>query len=215
MKPKINIFYVANDFAYDDFAHETWRVAETVSLTKYWSGAIAPPTRRAQARLLWTDAALLARFDCEQHEAFVVSQNPQVDFEAENLWERDVCEIFIAPNVDKPERYFEFEIAPTGEWLDYAVLQLPDRREIDTNYNSGIKTAARIFENSFSLIFGIGWQAFGKKPKIGDQWLGNLFRCVGSGASRGYLAWQPTLTGQPNFHVPQVFGALEFRVTNF
>jgi alpha-galactosidase len=60
----------------------------------------------------------------------------------------------------------------------------------------------------------VGWEAFGKKPKTGDVWLGNLFRCVGTGISRGYLAWQPTLTDQPNFHVPQVFGSLNFKKKN-
>ena len=211
MKPKINIFYVENDFAVDDFAHEIWGQAEPVLLTKYWSGASAPPERSATASLLWTDAALIVRFDCEQREPFVVSQNPQTNFEAKNLWERDVCEIFIAPDRERPEKYFEFEVAPTGEWLDYAILQLPNRREIDTNYNSGIKTAVQIFENSFTVIFMIGWQAFGKKPETGDEWLGNLFRCVGIGTTRGYLAWQPTLTSQPNFHAPQVFGGLNFK----
>lgn len=210
MKPKINIFSVAENFALDYYAHEVWRQAEPVSLTKYWSGVDAPQERRSTARLLWTREHLLGRFDCQQQEPFVISQNPQTKFEAENLWERDVCEIFIAPDAEKPENYFEFEVAPTGEWLDYAIRQLPERREIDTDYNSGIKTAAQIFENSYTVIFGVEWQAFGKKPRAGDQWLGNLFRCVGSGADRGYLAWQPTQTVQPNFHVPGVFGILEF-----
>ena len=211
MKPQINIFRVAKDFAWENFADKIWSRSESVSLTKYWSGQSAPPERGATVRLLWTDINLLVRFDCAQHEPFVISQHPQTDVEAKNLWERDVCEIFIAPNPDAPERYFEFEVAPTGEWLDYAIVQLPERREVDTDYNAGIRTGAQIYENSFSVIFSIGWNALGKKPSAGEQWLGNLFRCVGIGENRGYLAWQPTRTRQPNFHVPQAFGRFSFR----
>lgn len=210
MKPKINIFYVADNSALDDFGNKIWLAADSVSLTRYWSGFGATRERWAKARLLWTDNALFVRFDCAQHEPFVVSQNPRTDCEAAKLWERDVCEIFIAPDALQPEKYFEFEVAPTGEWLDYAILQLPDRREIDIDYNANLKIAARILENSFSLIFSIEWAALGKKPETGDRWLGNFFRCVGAGATRGYLAWQPTLTIEPNFHVPQVFGSFKF-----
>jgi alpha-galactosidase len=73
-----------------------------------------------------------------------------------------------------------------------------------------MKTAARIVRNSFTVILRVEWNAFGKKPENGDAWRGNLFRCVGSGETRGYLAWQPTLTEKPNFHVPAAFGWLRF-----
>lgn len=56
----------------------------------------------------------------------------------------------------------------------------------------------------------INWQAFGKKPNEGKIWHGNLFRCVGEGETRGYLAWQPTMTEKPNFHFPEAFGEIEF-----
>lgn len=204
------IRHIEKDFALDDFANDVWREAESVLIDKYWSGADAPPERRAVAKLLWTDAALYVRFDCEQGEPFVINSNPNTEVEAEKLWERDVCEIFVAPDAEKPEKYFEFEVAPTGEWLDYAIHQLPDRRETDTSYDSGIKTAAQIFENNYTVAFRIEWQAFNKKPNIGDEWRGNLFRCVGAGETRGYLAWQPTQTQTPNFHVPSVFGYLKF-----
>lgn len=212
MKPTINIFHVEHDFALDDFSENIWRKSEKIEITKYWSGADAPPERRATARILWTDAALYARFDCEQHEPLVINENPQIEREAEKLWERDVCEIFIAPDANNPEKYFEFEVAPTGEWLDYAILQLSDRRETDSSYNSGIETAAQIGENSFTVIFRIEWQAFGKYPNASEVWRGNLFRCVGTDEMTRYLAWQPTRTEKPNFHVPAVFGFLRFEI---
>lgn len=210
MNSTLDVRFAAADFSINDFSETNWERADKAVLTKYWSGDDAPPERRATARLLWTRAALYARFDCAQHEPLVVNENPRVDVEASALWERDVCEIFVAPDKDQPENYFEFEVAPTGEWLDYKISQLQDRRETDTSYNSGIETAAQVSDNSFAVIFKIGWSAFGKTPENGEEWLGNLLRCVGTGAARGYLTWQPTFTQKPNFHVPARFGIFKF-----
>lgn len=210
MNSIVNVRLVDADFAIGDFANPKWENADEAVLSKYWSGDDAPPERRATARLLWTRAALYARFDCEQREPFVVNANPRLDVEAEKLWERDVCEIFVAPDKDAPENYYEFEVAPTGEWLDYRIRQLPDRRETDADFDSGIATAARIEAHRFSIAFKVEWRAFGKTPEIGAEWAGNLLRCVGAGATRGYLTWRPTFTQTPNFHVPAAFGTFLF-----
>lgn len=210
MKPTAQIYFAQEDFALADFSNEVWETAEKIGLTKYWSGATAPPERCATARLLWNDAALFGRFDCAQHEPPNHNENPRTDVETSELWERDVCEIFVAPDNLEPENYFEFEIAPTGEWLDYRIHQFPTHRETDTSFDSGIKTWQKIRSNSFTITFKIEWQAFGKKPAANDEWAGNLLRCVGAHANRGYLAWQPTFTAQPNFHVPAAFGTFKF-----
>ena len=126
------------------------------------------------------------------------------------LWDRDVCEIFVAPDRREPRKYFEFEIAPNGEWIDLGIYQKLDERITDWDYNSGMQSAARIEENKITMAIKVEWKAFGKTPKAGDIWRGNLFRCVGAGENRGYLAWSPTETPQPAFHVPEKFGEFEF-----
>ncbi len=70
--------------------------------------------------------------------------------------------------------------------------------------------AAKIEKDKILTAIKIEWKAFGKIPKAGDVWLGNIFRCVGIGETRGYLAWSPTETKTPNFHVPEKFGEFEF-----
>ena len=211
MKNVIEVFHINEPISIEDFSHEIWQNAAAIEINRYWSAEIAPVERCFVARLLWTDEELFIRFDCKQNEPFVVNENPNITMEAENLWERDVCEIFIAPDLNEPERYFEFEIAPTAEWLDFAILHHPEKRETDKSYNAGMRTAAQIAENHFTVIFSIEFErAFGKKPKAGDKWAANLFRCVGAEDERGYLAWQPTQTELPNFHVPAAFGLLKF-----
>jgi alpha-galactosidase len=121
-----------------------------------------------------------------------------------------VCEIFIAPDVTAPEHYFEFEAAPTGEWVDLAIQWKPEARETDLAYHSSMTTAARIGSDLVTIAMRIPWQALGRVPQAGERWRGNLFRCVGADPTRGYLAWRPTLTEEPNFHVPAAFGEMVF-----
>lgn len=211
MQNSIAVCYSFKKITVEDFENEIWRKAEPAEINRYWSGERAPENRNAVARLVWTDEDLLVRFDCRQGEPFEINQNPNLEQEAAELWERDVCEIFVAPDLNEPEKYFEFEIAPTGEWLDFAIRQLPEKRETDKTYHAGMKTAVRVEENSFTAVFSVEFEcAFGRKPESGEIWRANLFRCVGTGETRGFLAWQPTFTETPSFHVPTVFGSIEF-----
>jgi hypothetical protein len=73
-----------------------------------------------------------------------------------------------------------------------------------------MEPAARIEKDKVTMAFKIPWKAFGRKPSAGDVWLGNLYRAVGTGDTRGYLAWSPTMTKEPQFHVPEKFGEFVF-----
>jgi hypothetical protein len=207
---KIKIKRLKNDFAVTELDNENWKKAAETAIEKYWSGEKAPIGRHAKARLLWSRAALYIRFEANQTEPLIVSGKPNLKSKTRGLWDRDVAEIFIAPDKDNPRKYFEFEIAPSGEWIDLAIHQLPGRRETDFEYDSGMQSAARIEAGKIWMAIKIEWKAFGKTPQANEVWRGNLFRCVGAGETRGYLAWQPTKTPKPAFHVPEAFGAFEF-----
>ncbi|MGI9105319.1 MAG: carbohydrate-binding family 9-like protein [Pyrinomonadaceae bacterium] len=199
------------DLSVAAFDHEAWARAPAVKLTRYWSGEAAPGGRHAETRLLWNERALYARFVCAQREPLIAHARPQLERKTIGLWERDVCELFVAPRADEPERYYEFEVAPTGEWLDLAIRKTAHARETDWNYRSGLRAAARVSPDSITLALCVPWEAFGHVAQTGERWRVNLFRCVGAGATRGYLAWQPTLAPEPDFHVPEKFGDLVFR----
>jgi hypothetical protein len=55
-----------------------------------------------------------------------------------------------------------------------------------------MKSKAVIEKDKVIMAIKVEWKAFGKAPKAGDVWLGNIYRCIGAGAMRGYLAWSPT-----------------------
>jgi hypothetical protein len=210
MTGKIKIAHVENDFSVSELDSNYWEKSQTVAIEKYWSGENAPPGRHAKAKFLWSETALYVRFEANQIEPLIISYEPNLKTKTRGLWDRDVCEIFVAPDRDEPRKYFEFEIAPTGEWIDLAIHQMPDSRETDFEYDSGMLSAARIEKDKVLMAMKIEFKAFGKAPKANEVWRGNLFRCVGAGVTRGYLAWQPTETPLPAFHVPEAFGEFEF-----
>jgi hypothetical protein len=202
--------FTPTDLAVTALDHAAWETARPVGIKRDWAGDDAPVGRQAEARLLWSDKALYVRFVYQQTEAARLNPRPQTKRKTIGLWERDVCEIFIAPDAGEPERYFEFEAASTGEWLDLRIHQKPDERETDWEFRSGMTVAARTVQNKVTIAMRVPWKALGRRPQTGERWRGNLFRASGAGATRGYLAWRPTRTEEPNFHVPAAFGWIRF-----
>jgi hypothetical protein len=194
-----------------DFENPAWARARAAHIARYWSGEDAPPGRRAEARVLWDASGFAVRFDCRQAEPLVVSDAPRLDRKTVGLWERDVCEMFLTPEQGPVKHYAEFEVAPTGEWLDLTVAVGPKELEKNWEYASGMTAAARVRPGSVTSSLRVPWEAFGRAPSKGERWRCNLFRCVGRDPSRGYLAWQPTHTPEPAFHVPEKFGWIVFR----
>jgi Carbohydrate-binding family 9 len=140
----------------------------------------------------------------------VVSADPVTDRKTLGLWDRDVCEIFLAPDPSNSSRYFEFEAAPSGEWVDLGITFTASGRETDWDFASGFTTAARVENEQLFVGMRIPWSDVLPKPQSGEVWRANLFRCVGPESPDRYLAWRPTKTPEPNFHVPEAFGSLRF-----
>jgi hypothetical protein len=208
---QLRIIYNSYDFAISDLTNKSWGKADAVIVKKYWSGKTVPAGRQFTARLLWSRSALYLRFEANQAEPLIVTDKPDLTKKTMSLWDRDVCEIFVAPDVNEPRKYFEFEIAPTGEWVDVALDATSGERKSDWDYRSGMESAVKIEKDRIIMAMKIEWKAFGKTPKAGEVWLGNIFRCVGKDPDRGYLAWSPTMTKNPNFHVPERFGKFIFQ----
>jgi hypothetical protein len=202
--------YVETPIGVDDFDNEAWQRCRPVTIAHEWSGEPAPVERHAEVRICWSDEALHVRFVGNQHEPLVVSAEPRTDRKTLGLWDRDVCEIFLAPNASEPWRYFEFEASPAGEWVDLGIVIKPEGRQTDWEFKSGIRVAAGLEDRRIRVAMAIPWSQSIPKPDKTDQWLVNLFRCVGPEAPERYLAWRPTKTPEPNFHVPKAFGPLHF-----
>lgn len=198
------------DFSVADLVNAGWSRAPVREISRNWDGSSAAPGRHFGASALWSDAAVYFRFDAAREEPLIMNAAPRTNEKTIGLWERDVCEIFVAPDKNERRNYFEFEIAPTGEWLDVAIDSTSGERVTDWDYRSGMEAAVEIEDDRIVMAMKIPWASFGLKPNVGDIWLGNIFRCVGTEQNRGHLAWRPTFTEKPNFHVPEKFGEFVF-----
>ncbi|MGH9915952.1 MAG: carbohydrate-binding family 9-like protein, partial [Pyrinomonadaceae bacterium] len=169
------------DLQASDFNATEWNVAHPVQITKYWSGIEAPAGRHTEARIIWTDHALLVRFNCCQAEPFIISENPVLNTKTIGLWDRDTCEMFVATGQQSPGHYYEFEVSPVGEWLDLQLRLTEEGRETDLVYTSGMTAAAQIISEKEAVIaMRIPWEAFALRPRMGDVWRINLCRCIGT-----------------------------------
>jgi hypothetical protein len=193
-----------------DFTAPAWQDATVVSLERLWNGAPAPLGLSTTTRLLWTATDLWVGFTCGYTELDIdAGADPRV--KRRGLWERDVCEMFVrSPREAHPAGYKEFEVAPTAQWCDLAIRQ--PRADVDPGWQSGMRTAAAVdpAASTWYAVMALPFAAFGETPRAGDRWHANLFRIARQDGARHYLAYAPTGTAAPDFHVPERFVALEF-----
>jgi hypothetical protein len=190
-----------------------WAGAASTDMLKDCTRSFDYPEIKSEVKAFWTDDDLYLLFICpyKKLNLFLPANNSGP---RDKLWDRDVVEMFLGSDWKTITHYREFEIAPTGDWIDLAIdLQ---KKNYDQNWRSGWKTAARIDEKARI------WYAAARIPlrsitvdpvKVGSRWRMNLYRIEGLGPDekRHFLCWQPTcvLNRDPN-HVPENFGSLTF-----
>ena len=186
-----------------------WESASPVVVHTDWRGEHADPGRETQARLLWTTGNLYVHFQARYREITVFA-DAQPTGRRDRLWDRDVAEVFLQPEPAGPCRYKEFEISPNGYWIDLDIdLDTPERKR---DLHSGLRRRAEIGmkEKIWTAELVIPMKALVTNFDPGKPWRANFFRVEGPQEPRFYSAWRPTLTPQPDFHVPQAFGKLVF-----
>jgi len=190
-----------------------WKKASVQNISKDCSRQIDYPNLKSEVRAFWTDSDLYLLFKCPYNDLnlFLPADNSK---DHVGLWDRDVVEMFLGDDFADIRHYREFEIAPTGDWVDLAIDL--SRESYDAKWNSGWETKARIDKA------GKNWYAAariplsavsGKAVMAGTKWRVNLYRIEGLGpdTQRHFLCWQPTCVQNrdPN-HVPEHFGTLVF-----
>lgn len=208
-RPVVLALHTSIDLDPAEFDYPGWDRATPVAINRHWSGDEAPKSQHCEVRMLWSNEALLVRYVCRQHKPPLIQEDAALNRKTIGLWDTDVCEIFLTPSTEQPNRYYEFEAAPNGAWVDLVITVEPDGLEREWDYQSGMTTASHLAEDVLTTVIRIPWSERIPKPKLGDEWRVNLFRCEGVGNER-YLSWQPTHTPEPFFHVPEVFGRLRF-----
>ncbi len=190
---------LAIDGRADDAA---WATVKPVSWTTDWSGEDTGITTRA--RFLWSKDALHALFELEGAGLNTDTSKP-VDVEREKLWAEDCVELFLDVTPASKASYHEIEVGPFGHFLDLAV----DQKKGDTSWSGDLQigTTRDPAKQRATLELSIRAPEIVKALVPGARLPLGLYRMEGKDPRR-YLAWSPTRTAKPNFHVPEAFGAL-------
>ncbi len=190
-----------------------WKNAASQSIVKDCSRDVEYSNVRSTVRAFWTDTDVYFLFECPYSELNLF-QPPNHETPHVGLWDRDVVEMFLGDDWANIRHYREFEIAPTGDWIDLAIDL--DHESNDYSWRSGWKTAANIDHQKkvWYAAARIPLASVSKEKIVaGSRWRMNLYRIDGLGADpqRHFLCWQPTCVQNrdPN-HVPEHFGTLVF-----
>jgi alpha-galactosidase len=215
---------------------EAWQSTESVTFSTDWRGNNAEPALETKIQVLWFRpaeprqktmgsiqpgaedrlAALYFRLECRYRELFVF-EDSEPNGRRDHLWDRDVAEVFLQPRhleppVD-PEQaatsYSEFEVAPNGMWIDLDIFP-SGRRDLNSGLTCSVNVEAE--RKIWMAELGIPLRAVTANFDPNIAWRVNFYRIEGRCEPRSYLAWQPTGTEEPNFHVPRAFGFLRFEL---
>jgi hypothetical protein len=94
-----------------------WQLSEPVRFCHDWRGQHPDPQRSTQVNVLWSPEHLYLRFLC-RYRTINVFANSGPNGRRDELWNRDVAEVFLQPGRFGEKYYKEFEISPNGQWLD-------------------------------------------------------------------------------------------------
>lgn len=191
-----------------DAAHPStdWEKADPISFSADWQDKNPDPERETTVRVLWSEQTLFLRFDCRYRELWVFDDSDP-NGRRDQLWDRDVVEAFLQPDPEHPAHYREFEVSPNGLWVDLDIF--PGGH---ADLKSGLQRSVFLDQNLliWAAELAIPMVALTEHFDPRQVWRANFYRVEGIQEPRAYLAWQPTNTPQPNFHVPSEFGQLRF-----
>jgi alpha-galactosidase len=183
-----------------------WSTATPVRFCSDWRGKNPAPDRETIVRALWSPNTLYLRFECRYRELNLFMDSDP-NGRRDQLWDRDVAEAFLQPDPAHSHAYKEFEVSPNGMWIDLDIAP-----GVKPNLNSGMTRSVFLDEkaHTWSAELAIPIRSLTGKFDPIAIWRVNFFRVEGKQEPRGYYAWQPTHTPQPNFHVPEAFGRMRF-----
>jgi hypothetical protein len=183
-----------------------WGLAKALRFDADWQGKNADPERETEARLLWTPDTLHLRFQ-SKYRVITVFADADPNGRREQLWDRDVAEVFLQPDASNLRRYKEFEVSPNGFWIDLDIAP-GEKRDL----KSGLRRRVILNEAGKTWIaeLAIPMKCLVDRFDPAVAWRVNFYRVEGAREPRFYSAWRPTGTLVPNFHVPEAFGQLIF-----
>lgn len=197
-----------------DLGKKFWSSAKRVHFDEAAFTRKKYPKTETRVASRWTAKYLYLAFWCH-YQTLNIYQGEDSAAERWELWEKDVAEVFINPQPENPSHYYEFEVAPTNQWIDLEIDL--DRNPFgDPKWNSGFEHATRI--DPVLHVWTVEMRIPVRSMKVerirpNAEWKLNFYRCDGPGpeSARRELSWSPVPRQVPSlFHQPASFGTIRF-----
>jgi len=210
---KIDARFSPHDFMPDgDLTKEVWKGARRVRFDRDMSGQRAYPEAETKVAALWTSTHVYFAFWCS-YSTLNIYEGEDPARERWKLWDRDVAEVFINPQPERVNHYYEFEVAPNNQWIDLEIDK--DKTPFnDASWDSHFEHATRVDAGTrvWTCEMRIPVASMGVKAMRADaEWRINFYRADGPGddSQRRFMSWSTIPEGK-TFHVPTRFGIIRF-----
>lgn len=203
-KPTLIAKHVDAALVVDGTIDDAWSTTPAVTFDTDWSGK--PTASSTKVRALWNEHALYLLWEVSGTGLDTDHSRP-IDVEREGLYKEDCVEIFFTPNPAEPKKYFEIELGPYGHYFDLAIDKRANTSDIHWSSGARIGTTQDPPNHSAVIEVALTSPDILRSLKSGANLPINMFRMEGKGTQQ-YLAWSPTHTPRPSFHVPEAFGTL-------
>lgn len=156
---------------------------------------------------------LRVSFEVASYQPLHVNESLSRGASQDGLWNWDVVEIFLQPNVSSPT-YYEFVMSPLGQHFELEIFE--PRVRTNPKFRSSARFHGFEVRNQGDQFFWnanmeIDLKTLGWKPETGRlKW--NCFAILGNpSVSPGRSYWGLNLPeqAQPDFHLPKHFTALD------
>ncbi len=205
--------YSPRDFIPDgNLTKKVWRHAKWARFDHDMSGRKVFPEAKTQVASLWTAKYVYFAFRCK-YSSLNIYEGEDPAKERWELWNRDVAEVFVNPQPERVNHYYEFEVAPNNQWID---LEIDKDKEPfnDAAWDSHFEHATRVDEKRHLWtcemripvkVMGVG------EMNPNSSWRVNFYRADGPGddSQRRFMSWSTIPEGK-TFHVPTRFGIIRF-----
>ena len=189
-----------------DGADAAWSRATPVTWDTDWSGKKTSIV--THARVVWAKDALYMLFE-NDGAGLNADPTPPKNVDRPKLDGEDCVELFVGPDAKEPRRHYEIELGPLGHFLDLSVDRTATPAKADVAWSSGVIVATKTDAVARTSVIEAKVPAKEIAAALvpGTRLPFALYRMEGKG-TRSYLAWSPTRTPKPDFHVPSAFGVL-------
>jgi hypothetical protein len=197
-----------------------WKKLPALEL-KHYMGKKPPHRPRTQAKVLYDDDNIYVIFRVQDRYVRAVVQQPN------GLVCTDSCvEFFFTPGPDTKAGYFNLEVNAGGTPL-FNFQKIPrkgilpidpqDICKIEIAHSLPAVIEPEITEPvTWTIEYRIPITLLEKyfpvvRPAPGITWPANFFKCADKSSHPHWLTWSPVDRPEPDFHVPECFGTLEFQ----